>query len=134
MLSKFFVSRWRIHTLRDGPTGALCDGFAQALSQTGYSTITARRYLRAAEHFIDWTDRNGLAVREVNEAAVVRFGRHLGRCRCHGHADRESLTLQDKRSQAVGIPLARRVSQPVARTGGPRPKPAPRRCACLCGS
>jgi site-specific recombinase XerD len=94
MLSEFFVSRWRIHTLRDGPAGALFDGFAQALSATGYATSTARRYLRAAEHFIHWTDRNGLPVREVNEESLARFGRHLGRCRCphQGHADRESLT------------------------------------------
>src|SRR5713101_4846892 len=94
MLSVFFVSRWRIHTLRDGPAGAVFDGFAQALSATGYSTITARRYLRAAEHFTHWTDRNGLPVREVNEESLARFGRHLGRCRCphQGHADRESLT------------------------------------------
>jgi site-specific recombinase XerD len=94
MLSEFFVSRWRIQTLRNGPAGALFDGFAHALSEAGYSIITARRYLRAGEHFLHWTDRNGLSVREVNEESVARFGRHLSRCRClhQGHADRENLT------------------------------------------
>jgi integrase/recombinase XerD len=93
MLLKFFVSRWRIHTLRDSPAGAVLEGLARALSDAGYSTITARRYLRAAEHFLHWTDQNGLAAQEVNEESLARFGRHLSRCRCpHGHADRESLT------------------------------------------
>jgi hypothetical protein len=33
---------------RDGSAGALFDGLPQALSEMGYATITARRYLRAA--------------------------------------------------------------------------------------
>jgi integrase/recombinase XerD len=94
MLSKFFVSRWRIHTLRDSPAGPLFDGLARALYEAAYSTITARRYLRAAEHFLHWTDQNGLTAQEVNEESLARFGRHLSGCRCphQGHADRESLT------------------------------------------
>ena len=95
MLSAYFDSGGRrIRALRDGPAGALFDGFAHALSETGYATITARRYLRAAEHLLDWTDRNGQPVQEVNEESLVQFGRHLGRCRCphQGHADRPTLT------------------------------------------
>jgi integrase/recombinase XerD len=94
MLSVYFdpVGR-RIRALRNGPAGALFDGFAHALSETGYATITARRYLRAAEHFLHWTDRHRLSVQQVNEECLAQFGRHLGRCRCphQGHADRESL-------------------------------------------
>jgi len=94
MLSGYFdPDGRRIRALRDGPAGALFDGFAHALSEAGYATITARRYLRAAEHFIYWTDRNRLSVQQVNEESLAQFGRHLGRCRCphQGHADRESL-------------------------------------------
>jgi hypothetical protein len=32
----------RIRALRDGPAGALFEGFAQALLQTGYPASTAR--------------------------------------------------------------------------------------------
>jgi len=89
MLPEFFVARWRIRALRDGPAGALFEGFAQALSHMRYAAITARRHLRAAEHFIDWTDRNGVAVPELNVQALERFARHLGRCRCpYAHANR----------------------------------------------
>jgi len=90
MLSEFFESAARIRALRDGPAGALFTGFAQALSQAGYAEITARRHLRAAEHFISWADRNGTPVRILSEQSLQRFGRHLHRCRCprYGHADR----------------------------------------------
>lgn len=89
MLSDFFVARWRIRALQDGPAGALFEGFGQALSRMRYAAITGRRHLRAAEHFIDWTDRNGLSVPDLNGQALARFGRHLGRCRCHyAHANR----------------------------------------------
>jgi site-specific recombinase XerD len=41
-----------------------------------------------AEHFIYWTHRHGMPVRELNEQSVTRFEHHLGRCRCprSGHA------------------------------------------------
>ena len=49
MLSAYFdPCGRRIRALRDGPAGVLFEGFARALSETGYATITARRYLRAA--------------------------------------------------------------------------------------
>jgi integrase/recombinase XerD len=94
MLSAYFdPGGRRFRALRDGPAGALFDGFARALSDIGYATITARRYLRAAEHFIHWIDRHRLPVQQVNEESLAQFGGHLGRCRCphQGDADRESL-------------------------------------------
>ncbi len=92
MLSEFFVARWRIRALRGGPAGALFEGFAQALSHMRYAAITGRRHLRAAEHFIDWTHRNGVSVPDVNVQALERFSRHLGRCRCpYAHANRLSV-------------------------------------------
>jgi len=89
MLSEFFKSRARIQTLRDGPAGSLFESFAQALSETGYATSTARKHLRAAEHFIYWTHRHGMPVCKLNEQSLARFERHLSRCRCthYGHAD-----------------------------------------------
>ncbi len=86
MLSKFFESRARIQALREGPAGSLLESFAQGLSETGYFTITARKHLRAAEHFIYWTHRHGAPVRKWNERSLARFGRHLSRCRCPHYA------------------------------------------------
>jgi integrase/recombinase XerD len=89
MLSEFFESRVRIQALRDGPAGSLLESFAQALSEAGYVRRIARRYLRAAEHFIYWTDRHEMPLCKVNEQSFARFDRHLSRCRCqhYGHAD-----------------------------------------------
>jgi site-specific recombinase XerD len=95
MLSEYFdPGGRRIRALRDGPAGALFDGFAHALCEARYATITARRYLRASEHFIYWTDRNHLSVQQASEESLAQFGRHLARCRCphQGHADQASLT------------------------------------------
>ncbi len=85
MLSRFFKSCARIQTLRDGPAGSLLESFAQALSEAGYSTFTARKHLRAAEHFIYWTHRHDMSARESNEQSLARFDRHLSRCHCYGH-------------------------------------------------
>lgn len=90
MLSEFFESRTRIQALRGSPAGPLLESFARALSDAGYATSTARKHLRAAEHFIEWTHRHDIAARESNEQVLARFDTHLSRCRCpdYGHADR----------------------------------------------
>jgi integrase/recombinase XerD len=89
MLSRFFKSRARIQVLRDGPAGSLLESFAQALSEADYATFTARKHLRAAEHFIYWTHRYSMSVCKLNEQSLARFHRHLSRCRCphYGHTE-----------------------------------------------
>lgn len=95
MLTAYFdPTGRRIRALRGDPAGSLFDGFAYTLSEAGYAPITARRYLRAAEHFIHWNDRKHRPVQSADEKSLAQFGRHLNRCRClhQGHADRASLT------------------------------------------
>lgn len=95
MLTAYFdPAGRRIGELRDGSAGFLFNGFAYTLSEAGYATITARRYLRAAEHLVHWNDRNRRPVQDVDERSLGQFDRHLKRCRCRhqGHADRASLT------------------------------------------
>jgi integrase/recombinase XerD len=60
------------------------------LVQSGYATISARRHIRSAEHIIDWATHRRLSLRDLDEAAVQRFGNHLVRCHCgrYCHADR----------------------------------------------
>jgi len=93
MLSEYFDSAARVSALRAGPAGGLIEQFAGALSQGGYAEITARRHLRAAEHFVYWTNRNGISLHSLSEQALSQFACHLPRCRCphYGHADRSLL-------------------------------------------
>jgi integrase/recombinase XerD len=86
MLSEFYKSRTRIQALRDGRAGALLESFARALSEAGYSTITACHHLRAAEHFVNWTNSRGMPVRNWNEQSLTQFDRHLSRCYCPHYA------------------------------------------------
>src|SRR5450432_3029167 len=93
MLEEFFESPFRIQELRDGPNGRLLEGFAQELCKTGYAVITARRYIRAAEHLIHWTGRKGSVVADLDEGVIDEFVRHLNRCRCprYGRTHRRDL-------------------------------------------
>ena len=89
MFSELFKSRARMQILRDGPGGLLLEGFAQCLSEAGYATITARKHLRAAEHFIhfiNWNDRHSAPERKLNKQSLARFERHLSRCRCQQYS------------------------------------------------
>ena len=94
MLSEFFDSPSRIKELRDGPAGQLIESFARTLSEASYSKITARRHLRAAEHFLYWIGRHGIAVGEANDQALAHFANHLSQCRCphYSHANRVHVT------------------------------------------
>jgi integrase/recombinase XerD len=90
MLSEFFKSPVRISAIRGGPFGSSIDSFASHLVQSGYATISARRHIRSAEHIIDWATHRRLSLRDLDEAALQRFGNHLVRCHCgrYCHADR----------------------------------------------
>lgn len=93
MLATWFDSPLRIQTLRDGPCGAQLEGFARELYRSGYARITARGHLRAAEHFVYWSYKEGVGDGPVDEQVVRCFERHLSRCRCpgFGHTHRADL-------------------------------------------
>lgn len=91
MLTDLFESTARVQALRDGPAGTLLEAFAHALVRDRYAAITARRHLRAAEHFVHWADRIGIPVTGAVGPALERFSRHLqraGRCPHFGHTFR----------------------------------------------
>src|SRR2546425_11112660 len=91
MLTDLFESVARIQALRDGPAGTLLEAFAQALVRDRDATITARRHLRAAEHFVHWADRTRVPVTGAIRPALEQFRRHLqraGRCLHFGHTFR----------------------------------------------
>jgi hypothetical protein len=82
MLSKYFEAPERIRAIRSGPYGALIEGFADQLFQRGYAQISARRHIRAAEHFVRWAVHRGLSDHDLNVQILERFAGHLSRCRC----------------------------------------------------
>lgn len=98
MLEQFFDSPLRVQALRDGPSGALLEGFAQELSQSGYAGITARRRIRAVEHFIYWADKEGIRARSFDEQVVARFDDHLSQCQCAGYGRKARGLLRSARS------------------------------------
>ena len=93
MLSEFFDSPLRVQELRDSPGGHLLEGFAQELFKSGYAEITARRHIRAAEHFMYWKGREGIPASSLNEQLHDLFGGHLGRCQCPGYGDTHRLEI-----------------------------------------
>lgn len=93
MLSRLFKSQIRIEALLDHPAGPQFQGFAQSLSQTGYSMSTARRHLRAAEHFVYWSHRRGMSLLKLNKESFPGFVRHLSRCHCPHYAHSEQLQV-----------------------------------------
>jgi GGDEF domain-containing protein len=94
MLSRFFKTQSRIKKLCDGSTGSVIESFARVLSEAAYANGTARRHLRAAEHFLYWIRWHGITVREANEQALMRFANHFSQCQCphFSHADPVGVT------------------------------------------
>ncbi len=91
----FFTSPARAEALENGPGGSLLRGFAEELYRLRYAEITARRYIRAAEHLAFWSARIGVPLAELNDDAVGRFERHIARCRCprYGRSQRTELRI-----------------------------------------
>jgi hypothetical protein len=93
MLSNFFKSQW-LKKLHNDSTGSLFESFARLLSEAAYANRTARRHLRAAEHFLYRIHRHGSTVHDANEQALKRFANHFSQCQCphFSHADPVGVT------------------------------------------
>ncbi len=93
MLSEFFDSPLRVQELRDSPGGHLLEGFAQELFKSGYAEITARRHIRAAEHFMYWKGREGIPASSLTEQLLDLFDGHLDQCQCPGYGHTHRLEI-----------------------------------------
>ncbi len=82
MLSHFFQAPARIREIRNNPSAALIEDFADYLFENGYAEISARRHIRAAEHIVRWAIRSELPITELDDRGLKRFGEHLKGCRC----------------------------------------------------
>ena len=82
MFEQIFNRPSRIQELRDSLGGDLLERFAEELFHAGYFAKTARRYIRAAEHFIYWSGEEGIPEMSFTEKLVERFDCHLNECKC----------------------------------------------------
>jgi integrase/recombinase XerD len=91
MLAEYFQSPMRIEEIRGCPAGQLLEGFTGELHQVGYAQLTARRHLRAAEHFVHWTGGRGMPASVLEERFIKEFPQHLNLCRCPGFQNSSSM-------------------------------------------
>ncbi len=120
MFEKFFDNSVRMNVLRNSPGGRLLEEFAGILYKKGYAEITARKHLRAAEHFMYWSNRNGTPVSSLSDIFLEAFGHHLNHCHCpgYGHSNQAHLLngarifLKHLRSSGViTAPIAEVINQ-----------------------
>ena len=95
MLAEYFQSPIRIEEIRGCPAGRMLEGFTRELHQAGYAQLTARRHLRAAEHFVHWTGGRGMPVSALEERFIKEFSQHLNLCRCPGYGRSHRLELEN---------------------------------------
>lgn len=113
MLTEYFISPSRILELRSRPRGALLEAFAQALNRDGYSKNPASDFIRAAEHFLCWTDQQDIAPADFNEVVVERFAAHLDACICQGMSHVRRMAMM----RGVRVFLAHQHSVDTTRAG-----------------
>lgn len=82
MLERHFVHRFHLQRLRSGPFAPYLDSLSESLHAAGYAKGTAREYLGCAAHLGVWMARAKLPIRALDEAMIVRFGKHQSSCRC----------------------------------------------------
>ena len=82
MIDQYLEAPWRLAQMRSTCVGPYIDGFAAALAAAGYSPHTIRGYLRAADPIGRWADRHHIDLASWDDDILVRFGRHLPRCKC----------------------------------------------------
>ena len=80
-LSAFF-SPQSCQLLRRQPLGEYLDAFVKERFAAGYCSLTIERSIGPALHLGVWLRRRGLTLAMVDGPLLVRFRRHLRRCRC----------------------------------------------------
>ena len=90
-MSKRYVKRpCRPRPLCDAPTAACLDGYADAMHAQGYSVATCAEHLRAVSHLVEWAERLGVRLADLDEPTLARFVRHVSRSRYRGRMQRVS--------------------------------------------
>ena len=83
MISKYFEGPEVVQRFRTGCMGPWIDGFAEMLSESGFTYHTIRGHLRAAVHLGRWMDDRKIVLASLDNDVASCFRRHLPRCRCN---------------------------------------------------
>lgn len=82
MLENYFSAIKTLKRLRTGPSAPYIDGFAGWLTETGYTSSSAVRYLRVASHLGHFLDTKNQTLVDVDSDTAQAFRQHLTNCRC----------------------------------------------------
>ncbi|MCB9609012.1 MAG: hypothetical protein H6716_20640 [Polyangiaceae bacterium] len=82
MISDHYRLPRRLAQMRATCLGGYMDGFSTTLTSAGYSPFVVRGYLCRADHIGRWADRRRIEIQSWDEDVLVRFERHLPRCKC----------------------------------------------------
>ena len=83
MLITYFKDSRTLARYRSGLANLYLENFIVWLESQGYRRFTIRRHVREAVHFADWTEAEGLALRDLDRGALNRL--------CNQLAERNSL-------------------------------------------
>ena len=103
MLTRYYQAVGRFKHVRSIPGGAYLDGFVEQLFEVGYSCLTARRYIRAAEHLLHWADRQKFSIMQRDDSLANKFQNHLRQCRCPGFGVSDKVCLARGASGFLGF-------------------------------
>ena len=95
MLNRYFHSRRVLCRVAQNPLAKHLAALAEHLDRRGHAATVVQSYLQAAEHFGRWLGSAGLAVDQVDPAAVRTFlTRHLPGCHCPPPRSRTVATVR----------------------------------------
>lgn len=84
MLTTYFSNPYTLQRFQSTPAAPYLDGFAAALTTTGYVRTTIQSHLRSAAHLSDWQQYQARLLTELDEPALEDFKQHLCCCQCDG--------------------------------------------------
>ena len=94
MFEQFFDGPSRVQAAAESVRAARClKDSLKNYSKQGYAEITARKHIRAAEHLIYWSGREGIPVSSLTEKFLERFDRQLNQCQCPRYGRTHRLNL-----------------------------------------
>ena len=104
-----------------GALGPLIEGYADHLARLRHTQLTIGNAVDSARHLAAWLARAGIALCDVDEAAVARFARH--RCQCGGnrHCERLSAKYVRRARRFVRFVAARGAVRATAPAQAPQP-------------
>ena len=78
------------HSMEAGEFASVVAEFTCHLKLLGHPVLTVAGYDASARHFAQWLTQARIAITEIDDAIIDRFGRH--RCRCPGNRRKKGVS------------------------------------------